>query len=190
LKLYCATTNPGKLREFEADPIPGMKQIPPIEETGTTFEENATLKAEYYSRYVDNDAYVFVDDSGLSVDALNGAPGVYSARFGGPGASDDDNNRRLIENLSGIADRTARYVCVIALARAGKLVATFRGEVQGQIIDTPRGAGGFGYDPYFFYPPFQKTFAEVSQSEKQTVSHRGVALRRMREYLAADSHRA
>ena len=182
MKLYCATTNPGKLREFEAEPVPGLKSIPPVEETGATFEENAILKAEYYSRYADG--YLFVDDSGLSVDALSGSPGVFSARFAGPDATDDQNNALLIEKLQGVQDRTARYVCVIALARAGKLIATFRGEVEGQIIDQPRGNGGFGYDPYFFYPPFGCTFAEATPEQKQSVSHRGQALRSMRQYLA------
>ncbi len=181
MRLYCATTNPGKLREFRAEPLPGLSGIPPVEETGATFEENAILKAEYYSRFADD--YLFVDDSGLSVDALGGAPGVYSARFAGPNASDDDNNRLLIQKLRNVKNRTARYVCVIALAKAGKLEATFSGEVEGQIIDEPRGSGGFGYDPYFFYPPFGCTFAEAAPDQKQSVSHRGQALRRMREYL-------
>ncbi len=188
MQLYCATTNPGKLREFEADPIPGLKQIPPVDETGHTFEGNAILKAEYYSRFVPG-AFVFVDDSGISVDALDGAPGVYSARFAGPSASDEDNNRLLIEKLRGIGNRTARYVCVIALARNGKTIRTFRGEVEGRIVDEPRGTGGFGYDPHFFYPPFGCTFGEATPEQKQSVSHRGRALQAMREFLATEAFR-
>lgn len=190
MKIYCATTNPGKLREFEAEPLPNLASIEPPEETGATFEENAAQKAIYYSTFSDD--FVFVDDSGLAVDALNGAPGVYSARFAGPGATDDDNNRLLVQKLRKVKNRAARYVCVIGLARRGKLIATFLGEVQGCILDEPRGANGFGYDPYFFYPPLDCTFAEATPEQKQSVSHRGQALRRMRAYLqrlAADQAR-
>lgn len=181
MKVYCATKNPGKLLEFEADPLPNLSSVEPPEETGATFEENAVQKAIYYSRFTDD--YVFVDDSGLSVDALAGAPGVYSARFAGPRATDEENNRLLIEKLQAVKNRAARYICVIALARRGKLIGTFLGEVEGRIIDEPRGANGFGYDPHFFYPPFDCTFAEASPDKKQSVSHRGQALRRMRAYL-------
>jgi XTP/dITP diphosphohydrolase len=183
LTLYCATKNPGKLREFEAEPIPNLASIEPPEETGATFEENAVQKATYYSKFTDG--FVFADDSGLSVDALGGAPGVYSARFAGPAATDADNNRLLMEKLRGVEDRTARYVCVIALALRGALITTFRGEVEGRIIDEPRGTSGFGYDPYFFYPPLDCTFGEASLGQKHNVSHRGQALRKMRAYLQA-----
>jgi XTP/dITP diphosphohydrolase len=181
VKLYCATTNPGKLREFDADPLPNLNAIPPCEETGETFEENAVQKALYYSRFTDE--YVFADDSGLEVNSLAGAPGVHSARFAGIGATDEDNNRLLLEKLKNVDDRTARYVCVIALARAGELLKIFRGEVAGEIILEPRGSGGFGYDPYFYYPPFGCTFAEAAPQDKQRVSHRGIALRKMREFI-------
>ncbi len=112
MKLYCATTNPGKLREFGAEPIPGLKSIPPCEETGVTFEENAIQKAVYYSGFTSE--FLFADDSGLEVDALHGAPGVYSARFAGPGATDAENNCLLIQKLASVQNRTGRYVCVIA----------------------------------------------------------------------------
>ncbi len=189
MTLFCATTNAGKLREFErtiAPPFrlvvrPGLDRMPPCEETGATFEENAVRKAVYYSSGLDGP--LFAEDSGLAVDALGGAPGVYSARFAGAGATDEDNNRLLVERLRGIADRTARYVCSVALARAGRVVEVFRGEVAGRILEEPRGAGGFGYDPLFFHEPFGCTFAEAPIERKIAVSHRTAALLAMIEYL-------
>jgi XTP/dITP diphosphohydrolase len=181
VKLYGATTNPGKLREFGAEPLPGLAGIPPCEETGNTFEENAIQKALYYSRFTGE--YVFADDSGLAVDALNGAPGVFSARFAGPRATDEANNQRLLQQMSGIADRGAHFACVIALARGGQLVKTFRGEVEGRLLQEPRGTGGFGYDPLFYYPAFGCSFGEIPLEKKQTVSHRSKALAAMREYV-------
>ena len=182
MKLYCATSNPGKLREFrlaagpdfELVPLTG---IPPCEETGSTFEENAIEKAVYYSRHAPG--LLFAEDSGLAVDALDGAPGVRSARFAGENASDQDNNRLLLEKLKGVTERAARYVCVISVAQAGEALATFRGEVEGRIIDEPRGTNGFGYDPYFLYIPLGLTFAELSPEQKLQVSHRGCALAKM-----------
>jgi XTP/dITP diphosphohydrolase len=189
LKLYCATTNHGKLREFQqalegsfqVQALPGLSSIAPPEETGVTFEENAVLKALYYAEFCDG--YLFVDDSGLEVQALDGAPGVYSARFAGPNATDAANNRLLLDRMSGVADRTARFVCVVALAERGRLVHTFRGEVEGRLLETPRGASGFGYDPLFFFPPFGCTFGEAALDRKMEVSHRAQALRQMRAYL-------
>jgi XTP/dITP diphosphohydrolase len=191
LRLYCATTNPGKLREFRkaledsfpVEALPGLSRIGPPDETGATFEENAIQKALYYSKRCDE--YLFADDSGLEVDALGGAPGVYSARFAGPDATDDANNRLLIERMRGIEDRTARFVCVVALGRAGKLIRTFRGEVEGLLLEGARGSGGFGYDPLFFYPPFGCTFGEARLERKMEVSHRAIALRELREWLGA-----
>jgi XTP/dITP diphosphohydrolase len=187
MKLYAASTNPGKLREFGAETLPGIREIEPPEETGSTFEENAAIKAIYYSRFTD--ALVLADDSGLEVDALNGAPGVYSARFAGPQATDADNNSLLLEKLRGVADRRGRYVCVIALAQRGELLASFRGECEGEIIDEARGDGGFGYDPYFLFPAFGRTLAEVSAEEKQRVSHRGKALRALHEFLQTQAQK-
>ncbi len=190
MKLYCATTNPGKLAEFrlatgrlELETLPGLRDLPPCEETGATFEENAVQKAHYYSLHAPGP--LFVDDSGLEVRALDGAPGVLSARFAGDGATDEANNRLLLERLHGVEDRSARFVCVVALAEAGKLIRTFRGTVEGRIAEAPRGANGFGYDPLFFYPPFNRTFGEVSAEQKLQVSHRSKALRAMVEYLLA-----
>jgi XTP/dITP diphosphohydrolase len=192
-KLYCATTNQGKLREFQAalrdsiqvEPLPDLASIAPPEETGVTFEENAVLKALYYSKYCDG--YLFVDDSGLEVDALGGAPGVYSARFAGPNATDAANNQLLMDRMRGVSDRTSRFVCVVGLAESGRLLRTFRGEVQGRLLDAPRGANGFGYDPLFFYPPFGSTFGEAPLERKMEVSHRAQALQKMRVYLVPGS---
>jgi len=166
---------------FQVESLPGLPSIPPPEETGATFEENAILKALYYSKHCDG--YLFVDDSGLAVDALAGAPGVYSARFAGPHATDDENNRLLLDRMRGVADRTARFVCIVALAQSGRLVQTFRGEVEGRLTDAGRGANGFGYDPLFFYEPFGCTFGEAPLERKMEVSHRSQALRKMRAFL-------
>ena len=189
LKLFCATTNPGKLREFQSafrdpvllEPLPGLKSIPPPEETGLTFEANVIQKAVYYSRPCDG--YLFADDSGLEVDALGGAPGVYSARFAGSNATDAENNELLLDRMRGVSDRTARFVCVVALAEHGRLLRTFRGDVEGRLLEAPRGANGFGYDPLFFYPPFGCTFAEAPLERKMEVSHRAKALALLRAYL-------
>jgi len=190
LLLYCATTNPGKLREFrlalqdsfDVQTLPALGSIPVAPETGATFEENATEKALYYSKHCDG--LLFVDDSGLSVDALNGAPGVYSARYAGPDATDQANNQLVLERMRGVANRTARFVCVVALAESGRLIETFRGEVEGILTESPRGENGFGYDPLFFYPPFGCTFGEAPLEKKMHVSHRARALSALRDYLA------
>jgi len=192
MKIWCASGNAGKLREFrlagqllsvDVEPLPGLKSIIAPEETGTTFEENACLKAAYYSRSAPG--FLFADDSGLAVDALSGEPGVYSARYAGERATDEDNNRLVLERLADNPNRTARFICVIALAKNGEIVKTFRGEVEGQLLQEARGPGGFGYDPLFFYPPFGCSFGEVNDEKKFGVSHRGNAVRAMLEYLAA-----
>ena len=189
--VHCATGNPGKLREFrlaadesgiQVETLPGLSAITPCDETGATFEANAILKAEYYGRHAPG--LLFADDSGLEVDALGGAPGVYSARFAGPDATDESNNRLLVERLRGVRDRSARFVCLIALADGDRLVRTFRGTVEGEILDEPRGPNGFGYDPLFYYPPFGCSFGEVAPDRKLTVSHRGAALRALFRDLA------
>lgn len=189
MRLYCATTSSGKLREFrralagpvELEILPGLASIPVCEETGATFEENAIQKALYYSKHADG--YLFAEDSGLEVDALEGEPGVYSARFAGPGANDEASYRLVLDRMRGVQDRTARFVCVVALAKTGQLVRTFRGEVEGRLTEEPRGANGFGYDPLFFYPPFGCTLAEVPLDRKMEVSHRSKALHSMLEFL-------
>jgi XTP/dITP diphosphohydrolase len=185
--LYVATTNPGKLYEFRhaaehlargwftIEPLPGLKQIEAPEETGSTFEENAILKANYYSQFTEE--LLFAEDSGLMVDALDGAPGVHSSRFSGQG--DAANNALLLERLEGRTDRTARYMCVIALVRKGKVLGTFSGKVEGEILTEQRGTNGFGYDPMFYCPAFSCTFGEASAEMKLAVSHRGEAVRAM-----------
>jgi len=148
--LYCATGNAGKLREFRMavdsarigiELLPGFKQLPPALEDGATFEENAIRKALHYSPHAAG--LLFADDSGLEVEALDGAPGVYSARFSGPHATDDSNNRLLLEKLRGVANRTARFVCAIALVERERVIGVYHGAVEGEILHAPRGAVGF-----------------------------------------------
>jgi len=203
LLLHLASANPGKLREFQhaARPLgiavkalPGFCQLAPCAEDGATFAENARKKALHYSSFTSE--LVFADDSGICVDALGGLPGVYSARFAGPDATDEDNNRKLLAELRRVkseragagakpapANRAAHYTCVIALARQGQIVTVVEGRADGQIIDTPRGSGGFGYDPYFYYPRVGKTFAEITPEEKFAFSHRGEAFRKLLAFL-------
>ncbi len=195
LKFYLASANPGKLREFRGaarargvrvEPLPRFSELPACVEDGQTFEENARKKALHYSQHADG--LVFADDSGISIDALGGAPGVYSARFADPGASDAENNAKLLAELRGfpVADRRAHYVCVIALAERGRLLAVVEGRADGTILEAPRGKGGFGYDPLFFYPPLDKTFAELTPEEKFSVSHRGEAFRKVLDFLKVE----
>jgi XTP/dITP diphosphohydrolase len=189
--LYCATGNPGKLREFRLaaghapvtiELVPNFRELPPAIEDGATFDENAVKKALHYGKHVAG--LLFADDSGLEVDALGGAPGVYSARYSGPHATDDANNRLLLEKLRGVAGRTARFICAIALVEGGQVRGVYRGAVEGRIIDDERGANGFGYDPLFYYEPFGCTFGEASDERKFEVSHRGQALRAMLRAIA------
>ncbi len=202
MKLYCATTNPGKLREFRlivehfggeritVDTLHNIRDIEAPEETGSTFEENAALKAVYYSQFAAGP--LFADDSGLAVDALHGAPGVYSARFAGEHAGDAANNQLLLERLRGVHNRTARFVCVIALAEAGEVKGLWRGEVEGRIINDDKhgeasGTEGFGYDPLFYFEPFGATFGQVPAEKKLLVSHRSKALEAMIKALRLNS---
>lgn len=192
MTLYIATTNPGKLRDFAAvasgsvaiEPLPGLKGISTPVEDEPTFEGNACLKAIYYSHYAPGQI-VIADDSGLEVAALNGAPGVHSARYaddegyaGPPSATQDErNNLCLLDALSKTDDqnRQARYHCVLAAARDGKVLAVGSGEVEGEIIVGPRGTQGFGYDPLFYLPEQNKTMAELDIETKLAFSHRGRA---------------
>ena len=191
-RVLIATSNPGKLRDFagaaqvhgiEIAGIPNFASLPTPVEDGKTFEENARKKAEEYSLAARSEIVV-ADDSGLEVDALNGAPGVHSARYAadqphlaGSNTDDEANNDRLLRELSQVAPakRTGRFVCVLAAARNGKTVATFRGTAEGIILDSPLGNNGFGYDPLFYCPQIGKTFAELSPEEKARYSHRGAA---------------
>jgi XTP/dITP diphosphohydrolase len=223
LVLYLASTNRGKLREFSeaadqgisVQPLPDIEDLPRCLEDGATFEQNAREKARHYSAYAEGP--VFADDSGICVDALGGAPGVYSARFAafetvGPsfGGSTPPagaiavssttagrsqavsarnvnaaNNARLLRELQGVPPerRTAHYLCAIVLAQSGRVLKVTEGRADGVLLETPRGSGGFGYDPYFYYPPLRKTFAELSPEEKHAVSHRGQAFRKLLDYL-------
>ena len=191
--LLLASQNPGKLSEMKqlVDGLPfrvlsprdlGLLTAP--EETGTTFLENATLKALHYAAR--SGRLTVADDSGLSVDALDGGPGLYSSRFGGDGASDLDRNRLLLQRLKGLPaeKRGARFTSAVVVARDGTVLFHAQESVDGLIAEEMRGAHGFGYDPLFFYPPFGKTFGEVAHGEKDRVSHRGKAFARLREFLA------
>ena len=195
LNLYCATANQGKLREFRLAAGQGIR-IHPIAprdcpETGDTFEANARSKALCYERCLEanGNPLVFADDSGLVVDTLDGAPGIYSARFAGPDADDQANNALLLEKLRGIetARRTARFVCAIALAQNGKVLRTFTGSAEGLILEEPLGTNGFGYDPLFYLPALGKGFAELPSEVKWAHSHRGKAFRAMLKWLRTDS---
>ena len=195
LRLYAATSSPGKLRDFqtaaeawsvEIEGVPGLGAIPAPEEIGATFAANAELKALYYSCFAPGEL-VLADDSGLEVDALDGAPGVRSARFAAdaglidsPDANDNTdvwNNILLLQRMAGVqaTRRTARYRCVLACARQGELVQTAEGTVEGIILDAPRGTGGFGYDPLFYLPELERTMAEIDLETKLSISHRGRA---------------
>jgi XTP/dITP diphosphohydrolase len=203
-KILIATSNPGKLRDFagaaqrhgvEIAGVPGFSSLPSVVEDGLTFEANARKKAEAYSQHVPGEIVV-ADDSGLEVDGLQGAPGVHSARYAAPdlenkqpheasaNMDDNANNARVLRELKDIprAQRSGRFVCVLAAARDGKTLATFRGTSEGVILDSPRGANGFGYDPLFYFPQIEKTFAELSAEEKSKYSHRGAAFRKFLEW--------
>jgi len=233
MRILVASSNPGKLREYQAmaathaavappataesiefQLLANLESLPPFEESAPTFAENAAGKALHYSRFADD--AVIADDSGLVVPALGGAPGVHSARYAGPQASDADRVNKLLADLSmagafgvlkgghagpplpskaatvGADPRlpraqsrgacpppVARFVCVLALARQGRALAVFSDCVEGVLLDAPRGAGGFGYDPIFLDPPLGKTFAELSREEKNLLSHRGKAFRKL-----------
>jgi XTP/dITP diphosphohydrolase len=193
LDLLLASQNPGKLAEMKVlvEGLPfrivgprdvGILDAP--EETGTTFIENAILKARHYARL--SGLLAVADDSGLSVDAMNGEPGLYSSRFGGEGASDADRNRLLLERLKGVPaeGRGARFTSAVAVAEGSEVLFQVVETVEGRIAEAVHGPNGFGYDPLFFYPPFGTTFGEVSHEEKDRVSHRGKAFARLREFLA------
>jgi XTP/dITP diphosphohydrolase len=191
-RLYLASGNAGKLREFqvltagqalELQLFPGFFSVPAFEEKAPTFAENAAGKALYYSRR--GVGLVFADDSGLVVPALDGAPGVLSARYAGPDATNEQRIAKLLADLRArqSAPRSAHFVCVIAAAQQGRAVAVVSARVDGEILEAPRGCGGFGYDPVFFFPQLGKSFAELRPEEKNLLSHRGKAFRRLMEAL-------
>ena len=190
MKLLLASRNPHKTREFREllgkefliDDLKSFPKIKIAEETGNTFVENAALKAVSASKH--QDSFTIADDSGLEVDALAGAPGIYSARYAGEKATDHENVEKLLKELrAGNKERSARFRCVIALATNGKLLGTFEGAVEGVIVDRPRGTNGFGYDPVFQPNGFERTFAEMAAESKNEISHRAKAIAVLRETL-------
>jgi XTP/dITP diphosphohydrolase len=201
--ILVATSNAGKIRDLEGAAshfaievaqIPNFDSLPLVVEDGQTFESNARKKAEEYSRYVPGEV-VIADDSGLEVDALGGAPGVHSARYAADephlaeaNTDDEANNAKLIREIRHVPPekRTGRFVCWIAAARDGKTLAVFEGKAEGIIQEHPKGANGFGYDPLFFFPQINKTFAELTAAEKADYSHRGQAFRKFLEWVARE----
>lgn len=197
--IFIATSNPGKLRDFagaaaahnvQIQSIPNFSKLDLVVEDGLTFEDNARKKAEQYSLALPGQI-VIADDSGLEVDALHGAPGVHSARYAvdephraDANTDDDANNARVLRELEGVAPekRTGRFVCIIAAARDGQTLETFRGTAEGRILDHLQGTRGFGYDPMFYFPQIEKTFAELTPEEKSRYSHRGAAFRKFLDW--------
>jgi XTP/dITP diphosphohydrolase len=188
LTLVLATGNPGKTDEIR-DLLKGFPikiknlddfgPIPPVVEDGDTFEENAYKKASFVSKILGYPA--LADDSGLVVEALGGAPGIYSARYAGENASDQQRYTKLLEEMQGQANRQARFECLISLAVPTGAALTYEGRCEGLIAAEPAGKGGFGYDPVFYYPPLKKTFGQLSREEKGRISHRGKALQELKE---------
>jgi XTP/dITP diphosphohydrolase len=197
-----ATSNPGKIRDFagaashygiEVRQIPDFSSLPSVVEDGQTFADNARKKAEAYSLYVPGEI-VIADDSGLEVDALGGTPGVHSARYAADephladaNTDDEANNAKLIHEIMRVPPdlRTGRFVCWIAAARDGQTLAVFEGKADGVIQEKSKGSNGFGYDPLFFFPQINKTFAELTAEEKSRYSHRGAAFRKFLEWCAS-----
>jgi len=204
VKIYFASSNQGKLAEFSAlaesyaagassyvptvvEMLPRLDSLPPFEENAPTFGENALGKALYYSQL--SDGIVFADDSGLVVPALGGAPGVQSARYAGPQATSEDRIAKLLGELAGTPrqEHGAYFCCVIAIVRQGLPIAVISNRADGEILEAPRGSGGFGYDPIFYLPELGKTFAELTPEEKNLHSHRGKAFRRLLSFLNASN---
>ena len=189
-----ASSNPGKLREYRAlaqpaagsvdiNFVPIFHSLDVFEEIWPTIAENAAGKALHYSRSADG--VVIADDSGLVVPALGGAPGVHSARYAGPDASDADRVQKVLKEMQGLKgdDRRARFVCVVAVAESGKMRGVFSASAEGVLLEEPRGHDGFGYDPIFYFPTLGKTYAEISREEKNLHSHRGKAFHKALDFL-------
>jgi XTP/dITP diphosphohydrolase len=204
VRLFLASSNPGKLAEYYAlaraaeaessresaialELLPSFESLPAYEENASTFAENAAGKALHYSRLCEG--LIFADDSGLVVPALGGEPGVLSARYAGPGASSAERNAKLLRELRGKSgrERGAYFVCAIALAERGRAKAIVTARVDGDILEAPRGAQGFGYDPIFYVSELGKGFAEISAEQKNEYSHRGRAFRKLLAFLSYDS---
>jgi XTP/dITP diphosphohydrolase len=198
ITLLVASSNEGKVREYRAlagtfgarvalELLPNFIALPKFAEAAPTFGENAVGKALHYSRL--STGLVIADDSGLVVPALGGAPGVHSARYAGPAATDARRIQKLLDELRDKRgqDRRARFVCVVVLAEVGDVRGVFSASAEGEVLDGPRGTGGFGYDPIFLLPELSKTFAELSQEEKNRLSHRGKAFRKALDFLLSAS---
>jgi XTP/dITP diphosphohydrolase len=192
MNILLASSNPGKLREYrelaagallEFALLPNFAAVPSFDESAPTFAENAAGKALHYSRFADG--VVLADDSGLVVPALGGAPGVYSARYGGPGATDADRYKKLMREMEGKEGdaRRARFVCVIAVAQRGRAIVVVSDRADGIVAKDPHGTEGFGYDPIFFFPEIGRTFAELTPDQKNSRSHRGKAFRKLLKFL-------
>jgi len=192
VKIELATSNPGKLREYrelaadqpiQLESVPGIASAAPFDESANTFAENSAGKALYYSMLTPEP--VIGDDSGLVVPALGGAPGVHSARFAGPDATDADRVSKLLAEMRGKTggDRRARFVCVLTLAQTGRAIAVLSDSVEGTIAEAPRGTGGFGYDPIFYFEKLGRTYAEIPKELKNEYSHRGRAFRKLLKFL-------
>jgi XTP/dITP diphosphohydrolase len=192
-KLLVATGNSHKTDEIRAilgedyvvSDLKAHPDLPEVEETGTTFLENATLKAVEISKQVDG--LILSDDSGLEVDALGGEPGVYSSRYAGEAGNDAANNKKLLHELQGEDSRTARFRCVMVLAQDGEVLASFDGAVEGRMLSELHGEGGFGYDPLFVPDGYDQTFSQLSEGIKNQLSHRAVAMQKVVAWLAASS---
>lgn len=194
-EIIIATKNPGKAIEFvemfkplgyEIKTLLDYPELPDIPETGTTFQENALLKAEGIAKILNRT--VIADDSGLEIDCLNGRPGVYSARYAGEPKSDERNIQKVLEEMKDVPDekRTAHFTCVLAVVRPDQEPVLFEGRCDGVILREKRGEHGFGYDPIFYVPEKQKTMAEMTPAEKQSISHRGNALKKLQDWLFND----
>jgi XTP/dITP diphosphohydrolase len=196
MRLFLASSNIGKLREYvelargsgvTIELLPRFGEFPSFEESAPTFAENSVGKALHYSRFTDE--AVLADDSGLVVPVLDGAPGVFSARYAGSGASDADRVQKLLREMRGKdgAERRARFVCVTAVARAGRAIAVVSDLARGVITEGPRGAGGFGYDPIFLFEELGRTYAELTPAEKNAYSHRGKSFSKLLYMLSPDN---
>jgi XTP/dITP diphosphohydrolase len=192
MQILIATKNKGKVLEFqsmfsqlgiEVISLLDMNDIQDVEETGTTFEENAILKAETISSQLN--IPVIADDSGLEIDALDGRPGVYSARYAGSHKDDDDNMDKVLHELSHVpdGDRTARFICALAFSRPGEETFVVKGMCEGQILHGRVGNEGFGYDPIFYVPSLNRSMAQLSKTEKNKISHRAMALSKLKDFI-------
>jgi XTP/dITP diphosphohydrolase len=195
IRMLLASSNPGKLREYnelvensrvELSLLPHFAKLEPFDESAPTFAENAAGKALHYSKFTDK--MVLADDSGLVVPALGGEPGVHSARYAGPNATDSDRIQKLLRAMAEKdgEDRRARFVCVIAIAQGGRVLAVVSDSAEGAISKEPHGRNGFGYDPIFFFPDLGRTYAEISPEDKNRLSHRGKAFRKVVALFADD----